>query len=149
MLWEMRPSPRKVYCNNTERVALQRRLPDDDAWCVPHNRCLLMFSPSAVNVIAFDALRGADQARCYAGTHGEKDDCPLMVEGSGSSLSGFERGGPNYVARQVLQQTRKVVLPGGRGERSPALATRKTKDPLSTPSSVIVCVRGFACELLP
>ena len=41
------PAKKEVYCNNTERVALQRRLPEDDAWCVPHNRCLLMFSPSA------------------------------------------------------------------------------------------------------
>ena len=24
---------KEVYCNNTERVALQRRLPEDDAWC--------------------------------------------------------------------------------------------------------------------
>ena len=30
-----------------------------------------MFSPSSVNVICFDQLRGADQARCYAGKHGE------------------------------------------------------------------------------
>ena len=50
--------PYQVYDANSERVALQRRLPDDDAWCVPHNLALLMFSPSSVNVICFDPMRG-------------------------------------------------------------------------------------------
>ena len=33
---------------------------------MPHNLLLTMFSPSSVNVVAFDQLRGADHARAYA-----------------------------------------------------------------------------------
>ena len=94
--------PHECYCLNTERVALQRRLPEDDQWAarslvteclfffvrrasvgrsfrldcllclfilaahhscisrcrpaqvVPHNIYLTMYSPSSVNVLAFD-----------------------------------------------------------------------------------------------
>ena len=44
---------------------MQRRLPEDDAFVVPHNLYLTMFSPSSVNVLAFDPTRGADHARAY------------------------------------------------------------------------------------
>ena len=92
--------PYQTYDCNCERIALQRRLPEDDQWApgetvasppvsarcvrafqcdlvcslptqcflfshaqvVPHNRCLMMFSPSTVNVLPFDPHRGADQA---------------------------------------------------------------------------------------
>ena len=64
--------PHQCYCENTGRVALQRRLPEDDMWVVPHNIYIVMFSPSSVNVIAFDPHRGADQARGYA------TKCPAM-----------------------------------------------------------------------
>ena len=43
---------------NTERVALQRRLLDDDQWVVPHNIFMVMFSPASVNVLPFDPHRG-------------------------------------------------------------------------------------------
>ena len=44
-------------------MALQRRLPEDDQWCVPHNLYLAVYSPSSVNVLCFDPSHGADQAR--------------------------------------------------------------------------------------
>ena len=43
---------------NTERVALQRRLVEDDQWVVPHNICLAMYPPASVNVLPFDPERG-------------------------------------------------------------------------------------------
>ena len=58
--------PQQQYDLNTERVALQRRLPEDDQWVVPHNLALAMYSPSTVNVLPFDPRHGADQARQYA-----------------------------------------------------------------------------------
>ena len=59
--------PYQVYDANSERVALQRRLPEDDAWVVPHNLALTMFSPSSVNVICFDPMRGFVVCKqCYA-----------------------------------------------------------------------------------
>ena len=58
--------PHQCYCENTERVAHQRRYPPDDQFVVPHNLYMTMFSPSSVNVLAFDPLHGADQARAYA-----------------------------------------------------------------------------------
>ena len=42
--------PQQQYDTNTERVALQRRLQEDDQWVVPHNLYLAMFSPATVNV---------------------------------------------------------------------------------------------------
>ena len=50
--------PYQCYCMNTERVALQRRLVEDDQWVVPHNLCIAMYSPSSVNVLPFDPQRG-------------------------------------------------------------------------------------------
>ena len=47
-------------------VALRRRYPADDQWVVPHNILLAVFSPSSVNVCAFDPKHGADHARSYA-----------------------------------------------------------------------------------
>ena len=58
--------PYQCYCENTQRVALQRRLPEDDQFVVPHNLYLTMFSPASVNVMPFDPTRGADHARAYA-----------------------------------------------------------------------------------
>ena len=78
--------PYQVYDNNTERVALQRRLPEDDAWCVPHNLSVLMFSPSCVNVICFDPQRGADQARSYAGKYASKPERWYYLEAEKSGL---------------------------------------------------------------
>ena len=54
--------PQQQYDENPERVALQRRLPEDDRWVVPHNLELAMFSPATVNVLPFDPAHGADQA---------------------------------------------------------------------------------------
>ena len=55
--------PYTCFCENTQRVAMMRRCPEDDAYVVPHNLYLTMFSPSSVNVLAFDPLQGADHAR--------------------------------------------------------------------------------------
>ena len=57
--------PHTCFDENTQRVALQRRLPEDDQFVVPHNLYLTMFSPSSVNVMPFDPLHGADHARGY------------------------------------------------------------------------------------
>ena len=48
---------------NTERVALQRRLAEDDQWVVPHNLCIAMYSPASVNVLPFDPQRGRVRRR--------------------------------------------------------------------------------------
>ena len=58
--------PHQCYCETSERVALQRRHPPDDSHVVPHNLFLTMFSPSSVNVLAFDPQRGSDHGRAYA-----------------------------------------------------------------------------------
>ena len=67
--------PYQVYDENTQRVALMRRHPEDDQWVVPHNLLLMMYSPASVNVICFDSERNCDQARCYAGKYCSKPDC--------------------------------------------------------------------------
>ena len=58
--------PYQCYCETSERVALQRRHAPDDSHVVPHNLYLTMYSPSSVNVLAFDSARGSDHARAYA-----------------------------------------------------------------------------------
>ena len=75
-----RYQPHQCYDLNTERVALQRRLPEDDQWVVPHNIHLVMYSPSSVNVLAFDPNHGADQARGYAGKYCSKPERYFFME---------------------------------------------------------------------
>eukprot|EP00973_Karenia_brevis_P092169 12411109-Karenia_brevis.AAC.1 len=41
--------PQQQYCLNTERVAGQRRLEEDDQWLNPHELYLAMFSPATVH----------------------------------------------------------------------------------------------------
>ena len=53
---------------------MQRRLPEDDQFVVPHNLYLTMFSPSSVNVLAFDPTKGADHARAYATKYASKPE---------------------------------------------------------------------------
>ena len=66
--------PHQCYDNNTERVALQRRVPEDDQWVNPHNLYLAMFSPATVHVLPFDPSHGADQARFYAAKYASKPE---------------------------------------------------------------------------
>ena len=72
--------PYQIFDENTERVALRRRLPQDDEWVVPHNLYLAMFSPSSVNVLCFDPRCGADQARGYAGKYCSKPEAWYYLE---------------------------------------------------------------------
>ena len=53
---------------------MQRRLPEDDQWVVPHNLYMTMFSPSSVNVLNFDPHHGCDQARGYATKYASKPE---------------------------------------------------------------------------
>ena len=59
---------------------MQRRLPEDDQFVVPHNLYLTMFSPSSVNVLAFDPTRGADHARAYATKYASKPEKWYFLE---------------------------------------------------------------------
>ena len=61
-------------------MALQRRLPEDDQFVVPHNIYLSMFSPSSVNVMPFDPLHGADHARAYATKYASKPEKWYFME---------------------------------------------------------------------
>ena len=72
--------PYQCYCENTQRVALQRRLPEDDQFVVPHNLYLTMFSPASVNVRPFDPTRGADHARAYATKYCSKPEKWYFLE---------------------------------------------------------------------
>ena len=51
--------PQQQYDENTDRIALERQLPEDDQWVVPHELRLAMFSPSTVNVLPFDPDKGS------------------------------------------------------------------------------------------
>ena len=62
-------TPYQCYDMNTERVALQRRLVEDDQFVVPHNLFLTMTGTSSINVLPFDPTHGADNCRNYAGKY--------------------------------------------------------------------------------
>ena len=72
--------PYQAYDQNTELVALQRRLPEDDQWVVPHNRFLTMMSPSSINVLPFDTENGADSCRSYAAKYAAKAEAWFHME---------------------------------------------------------------------
>jgi len=70
-------------------MALQRRLPEDDQFVVPHNILLAAYSPSSVNVLAFDPSHGADQARGYAGKYCSKPERYLFMEGEKNGVKSW------------------------------------------------------------
>ena len=72
--------PHQCFDCNTERVALRRLLPEDDQFVVPHNLYLTMYSPSSINVAAFDPYYGADQARAYAAKYASKPEKWFYLE---------------------------------------------------------------------
>ena len=67
-------TPQQQYCLNTERVAGQRRLEEDDAWLNPHELYLAMFSPATVHCLPFDPKYGSDTARQYCGKYASKPE---------------------------------------------------------------------------
>ena len=71
--------PHQCFDCNPERVALMRRLPEDDQFVVPHNLYLTVYSPSSVNVMPFDPLHGSDQARAYATKCDNKIPCYVIA----------------------------------------------------------------------
>ena len=72
--------PYQCFCENTQRVALRRRLPEDDQFVVPHNLLMTMFSPSSVNVMPFDPSHSADQAMHYATKYASKPENWFFME---------------------------------------------------------------------
>ena len=81
--------PQQQYDDNTERVAGQRRLPDDDQWLNPHNLYLAMFSPSTVHVLPFDPRYDADSARQYAGKYASKPEKCYYLESVRGGVKDF------------------------------------------------------------
>lgn len=81
--------PQQQYDENTERVAGQRRLQDDDQWLNPHNLYLAMFSPSTVHVLPFDPRFGADTARQYAGKYASKPEKWYYLETQRDGVKDF------------------------------------------------------------
>ena len=76
----------QCYDCNTDLVAFRRLLPEDDQFVVPHNLYLTMYSPSNVNVVAFDPYHGADQARAYATKYARKPGQWYCMETENNSL---------------------------------------------------------------
>ena len=83
--------PYQAFDYNTERVALKRTLQEDDPWVVPHNLYLTMFSPSSVNVLCFDPLHGADQARGYAAKYCSKPEPYYHLETESNAVKDWIR----------------------------------------------------------
>ena len=78
--------PHQCFDCNTDRVALRRLLPEDDQFVVPHNLYLTMYSPSSINVAAFDPYHGADQARAYAAKYASKPEKWFYLETESNSV---------------------------------------------------------------
>ena len=81
--------PQQQYDDNTERVACQRRLEDDDQWLNPHNLYLAMFSPSTAHVLPFCPRNGADSARQYACKYAGKPEKWYFLDGDRSGVKEF------------------------------------------------------------
>jgi len=81
--------PQQQYDENVNRVALRRRLAMDDAWVVPHDLELAMFSPATINVLPFDPRHGADQARQYAGKYAGKGEKYFYLETERDGVKDF------------------------------------------------------------
>ena len=81
--------PQQQHDENTERVALQRRLEPDDQWLNPHNLYLMMFSPSSAHIAPFCPNNGADAARQYACKYAGKPEKWYYLEGDRSGVREF------------------------------------------------------------
>ena len=81
--------PQQQYDENVHRIALQRRLAMDDAWVIPHDLELAMFSPATINVLPFDPRHGADQARQYAGKYAGKGEKYFYLETERDGVKDF------------------------------------------------------------
>ena len=66
--------PYQSYCFNTERVALQRRLPSDDQWLNPHNIYLAVYATGSAHITPFDPRFGGDTSRTYASKYAAKPE---------------------------------------------------------------------------
>ena len=62
---------------------------EDDQWVVPHNIYLAVYSPSSVNVLAFDPSHGADQARGYAAKYCSKPERYFFLEGEKNGVKAW------------------------------------------------------------
>eukprot|EP00973_Karenia_brevis_P086684 12019634-Karenia_brevis.AAC.1 len=72
--------PYQQYDENTDRIALERLLPEDDQWLNPHNLSLAMFSPATVHFAPFDPDSGADQAAMYVTKYAAKPEKHFYME---------------------------------------------------------------------
>ena len=81
--------PQQQHDCNTERVALRRRVVEDDQWVVPHELYLAMFSPASVNVLPFDPNHGADQARQYATKYASKPEKWYFLDTQQDGIKNF------------------------------------------------------------
>ena len=97
MVWRLRfffPWPKQPYqCHdlNVDRIALQRRLPEDDAWVTAHNLYLTVYCASSVNVLCFDPVRNCDQARTYASKYCSKPEKWFYMECDNNGLQHWLR----------------------------------------------------------
>ena len=110
--------PQQQFDENTNRVALRRRLPEDDAWVVPHDLELAMFSPAIINVLPFDPKHGADQARQYAGKYASKGEKYYFLETERDGVKDFLKARTvglcmahnRLLNFHVVRSTRQVVF---------------------------------------
>ena len=72
--------PYQQYDETMDRVAGQRRCEEDDQWLNPHNRYLMMFSPSTIHVLPFDPQHGHAEARYYAGKYAAKAEKSYFLD---------------------------------------------------------------------
>ena len=93
-----------------------RRLPEDDAWVVPHDLELAMFSPARINVLPFDPLHGVDTARQYASKYASKPEKHYFMDAVRDGVVHFLKattiGVPmamnGLLGFRVVRSTRKV-----------------------------------------
>ena len=107
-------------------MALQRRLPDDDQWVVPHNIYLAVYSPSSVNVLCFDPSHGADQARGYAGKYCSKPERYFFLEGEKNGVKAW----PVFCFRIARQRIHNSII---QAQSPDCGALRDAQSPLELP----------------
>ena len=81
--------PQQQYDLNTERVAGQRRLEEDDQWVNPHELYMAMFSPATVHCLPFDPRYGTDTARQYCSKYASKPEKSYYLETQRGSVRDF------------------------------------------------------------
>ncbi len=79
------------YDENTQRLAVQRRYPEDDKWIAEHDLEMAMFHPSQIHVTGFDPRIDCYRSKLYGVKYNAKAEKHYYIDVKLGPEDGFKR----------------------------------------------------------